>query len=529
VLLPIPTTLHHAATVEEEEELVSDLITALEPLVKDKVADHLGQQPLCQAASLDFIQQLLAELASALARAVVDAWASVLARLSKEIASECPRCGKQRVCRSRVSEPLRVHLLGHLVELPKLFLCCEHCDAPPCSITRLLTGLSCGDASVELQLVAAYCAAEKSYGAVRVDLQVHHGQSIERAKLRRMALEVEKQALVFVEAARTEALARVAQERRTHGPDRLILEGDGGTARTGVLLPCVEGDPGFGKKTKKRGLAVRKRDTHYREVITIDVREPGEAEASTLDMLVPVCAPEHERARRMLAAAARKGLGDNTAVLGLGDMGSCLASEFAEAFFAYRDSFWLADWKHTCDYVTNAAFLLCRLDAQAWAKSMRAAIWQRDRAQCDALLAKARAHRLRTLPAHLEKCPVAALATYLTNNGKNLRHAEVAALGLPIVSARAEAQVRDRTKRRFRVPGAWRVENIEPKATLRAIIAEGRWQSYRCQQLQQGRTRFQRALHERFQRAIAEGRLDANRVARAIAPNQRPTPQALAA
>lgn len=83
------------------------------------------------------------------------------------------------------------------------------------------------------------------------------------------------------------------------------------------------------------------------------------------------------------------------------------------------------------------------------------------------------------MPATVDKCPVAALATYLSNNWKHMRHAKTKAAGLPIVSARAEAQVRDRTKDRFSVPGAWRLENLEPKATLRAIIAEGNWHSFR--------------------------------------------------
>lgn len=494
-----------------------DLITALESCVKEKLLSHLATRPLVEVASLDTIQQVLAQLASALARALVDAWADLLARLSQRIAGTCPGCGRPRVCRVRAHEPLRVQILGHDIELPKLYLACEHCDAPSVSITRLLTGLSSGDASMELKLVAAYCAADKSYSAARRDLEVHHGQSVERAKLRRMALEVEKEAMRFAEKTRREALARLETERRTRGPERLVLEGDGGTTRTGTLVPCAEGDVGFGKTTKKRGLPRRKRDTHFREIITLDVREPGEVEATALDVLVPLEAQEGERARRMLATAARKGLGDNTRVLGLGDMGSSLAPSFAEAFCGHRHSFWLADWHHTCEYVRSAAAVLEGIDAQAWRKAMRAAIWQRDRTRCNALLDEARAHRIKSLPAHLEKCPVAALATYLKNNDKHMRHAEVAAIGLPIVSARAEAQVRDRTKRRFRVPGAWRVENIEPKATLRAIIAEGRWQAFRTEQLHKARTLFETLLRQRLQQALDDGRLDAQYVASFIA------------
>jgi hypothetical protein len=41
--------------------------------------------------------------------------------------------------------------------------------------------------------------------------------------------------------------------------------------------------------------------------------------------------------------------------------------------------------------------------------------------------------------------------------------------------AGAEAQVLDRTKARFSGAGTWLTENLEGKATLRAIIADGRW------------------------------------------------------
>ncbi len=77
--------------------------------------------------------------------------------------------------------------------------------------------------------------------------------------------------------------------------------------------------------------------------MTFDVRVPGEVEASALDVMVPVHAPEGERARRMLALAARRGLGDGTEVIGLGDMGSSLPAAFAEAFVGYEKARWYCD------------------------------------------------------------------------------------------------------------------------------------------------------------------------------------------
>ena len=116
-------------------------------------------------------------------------------------------------------------------------------------------------------------------------------------------------------------------------------------------------------------------------------------------------------------------------------------------------------------------------------------------------------------PSHLSKCPVEALATYLTNNWPHMRSKELKAAGLEFVSARAEAQVRDRTRDRFAVAGAWCEENIEPKATLRAIIAEGRWEAFRQDYLQHCQTQFQRQLTERLEQAVGQGGLSRETVA----------------
>lgn len=214
----------------------------------------------------------------------------------------------------------------------------------------------------------------------------------------------------------------------------------------------------------------------------------------------------------MLALAGRKGLGDTTQVVGLGDMGSGLAPAFGEAFHAYPGSFWAADWTHTRGYVDAVPKVLQRTNGARWADAMKQAIWDRDQDRRDQLLRRARARRVAELPTELEKCPVAAATSYLTNNWAHLRFAELKAQELPIVSARAEAQVRDRTKHRFRVAGAWRLENVEPKATLRTLIADGRWPAFRDHVLSQHQTRAARTLTTRLETAAREGRLSAQQL-----------------
>jgi hypothetical protein len=214
----------------------------------------------------------------------------------------------------------------------------------------------------------------------------------------------------------------------------------------------------------------------------------------------------------MLALAGRSGLGDNTEVLGLGDLGSSLPESFDEAFVGY-ESMYSADWQHVREYVLGAAAVLECLDVPCWQQQMLDTIWKRDKSQRDVLLRQARQHRVAELPESMERCPVHALQSYVTNNWQRMRAARFKEEGVDFVSARAESQVRDRTRRRFSVPGAWSQENLEGKATLRAIIDEGSWEPFRRWCLQRSQSQFERELVARLEKAIADGRLSSKQVA----------------
>jgi hypothetical protein len=314
----------------------------------------------------------------------------------------------------------------------------------------------------------------------------------------------------FAQQQRTEATQRVSGEAKTIGVAQLMMQGDGGSVRTGELVLCQEGDEGFGKKTPKTGKPRRKRPAQKREVITLDVRKPGELQPQGLDVVVPCEAPAGQRAERMLALAARCGLGDNTQMLGLGDLGSQLPESFDEAFVGF-DATYSADCKHVRDYVQNAAAVLnppCPTsDTENWGDEMRSAIWRRDRPRCDELLREANRRKNEQLLTDMQRCPVDALRTYISNNWNRMNPAQFKAMGVDYVSARAEAQVRERTKKRFSIPGAWRQENLEGKATLRAIIDEGNWEPFKSWCRDRSTKLFASQFIERITRAIADGRL----------------------
>jgi hypothetical protein len=279
---------------------------------------------------------------------------------------------------------------------------------------RVLTGLRNGAHTAQLKLITAYVASQMSYGKASGDIAVHHQVEVERTTARRISLQVEEEAIRFAELERRESLGALGRAKQPPGVNCLMLQADGGTVRVGQLRDTTPNDPGHGERTAT-GRPRRAKDVTYRELITIDVRRPGSATDVAMDVLVPSTAPDGERSRRMLATAQRAGLGDKTRVRGLGDMGSSLATSFDEAFFAY-DATYCADWKHTSDYVVAAAKVVTHKQPEEWAKRIKDAVWNRDRRRVNRLIGSARRLRIDSLPTHLTKCPVEALATYVDNN-----------------------------------------------------------------------------------------------------------------
>jgi len=189
----------------------SELIAALRGAVKENVEAFVAHQPTGEVVSADWMQGLCRRVLPTLAESLLDGWTEVLTDMARAVGLTCPKCGKARKCKTRPGQAMKIKMLESEVQVPKLYLECGHCDAKGVSITRLLTGLHSGDASVELKLMAGYCGAEHSYGKASRDLQAHHGQDVERTAVRRMTLEVESWAKDFVEEERREALQRDLQ------------------------------------------------------------------------------------------------------------------------------------------------------------------------------------------------------------------------------------------------------------------------------------------------------------------------------
>jgi len=490
-------------------------ITKLGSLVKAETRLLLENVRLLDLVSLDWLQRFLLVVAKGVLEAVVEVWKEVLLSAAEELARECPSCGGRRKWKWRRKQTMKLSVLGLGFELPKPYVECGHCDAPGLSVMKTLTGLRSGDTSTELDLLTARRAAQDTYGKASREMKAHHGQDIERTKVRRKALGVEEEATIFADEFRGRAEAATLPAVGAHS---LLAEADGGSNRTGVLVPCQKGDAGFGKTTAKRGMPRRKMVIQKREMITMDIRAPGEMEPRALEVMVPFVSKPGERARRMRTMAIRAGMGTNTDVRGLGDMGSGLAGAFGNAF-PDHPGFWAADWTHVKNYVTAATTVLVDFsDIDRWTEQMLDALWHRCKSMCEHLLAEAYGYRVHPLPKEVEKCPLHALQTYIGNNWEHFRFKQMKDEGWPFISARAENQVRERIRKRFGGPGTWKVENLEPKAILLLIIDEGSWGQF-CGWLHLRRsTEYRRQLFSRLQKAVQQGRLSSAVLSMAYEP-----------
>ena len=391
-------------------------IMAIQSAVKVQMRKYLSGVSLFDIASFDWLQKLLSSVLKAVAEAIVESWQETLLKLSKELTLECPSCGRKRAWKWRRGRKLKVSLVGLNVELPQPLVECDHCETKALNVMKILTGLSSGDSSTELELLIARRGVQDTYGRASREMKAHHGQDIERTKIRRKGLVIEQEAVEFAEQRRTRMETTSLPAK---GPEKLLIEADGGSVRTGIMAPCEDGDPGYGKKTEKRGLPRRKKNIHNREMITMDIRAPGEMEPRALDVMVPVLSPPGERSRLMTTMAARAGAADNTTMRGLGDMGSGLARAF-EGAFPDNKSYWAADWKHITDYVANACKVLTDFDITSWIEQMHDALWQRHKSMSDYLLSQAFGHLKLPMPEGTEKCPLHALQR--KTGGQDLTH-----------------------------------------------------------------------------------------------------------
>jgi hypothetical protein len=152
----------------------------------------------------------------------------------------------------------------------------------------------------------------------------------------------------------------------------------------------------------------------------------------------------------MLAAAAEAGLGDQTKIYGVFDIGTWIHSQFEDQFHPYQHTA-CADICHATEYLSQAGRELCGPDqGGAFGMAGKRRLLDGDVA---GVLADLQGHRCNGTCITDERggCVVRAAARYLQNHRQYLNYPPLLEQGLPVGSGEAESGIRHLIKKRLDV------------------------------------------------------------------------------
>jgi hypothetical protein len=309
-------------------------------------------------------------------------------------------------------------------------------------------GIECRGYSGVLQRRITDFGAEKSFAKAAQQMEEHYGVQIPVGAVRSIT---EKHGEHLLDSPQqiqgTSKGAEVAQ---------LIAETDGS------MIPTVKVDEeatGDRRKTRQTGW----KETRLALVYAAGTVQPVFG--------VTTGSPD-QVGEQMAACAERVGIGPHSEVHGVGDGAPWIADQMQWTFGA--QGHYLIDFYHLCEYLA-AASTHCAEDWQQWYETQKAR-----------MKAGACAEVLEALAAHLEPpevqdkdAPVGACHRYIHNRPGQFDYAGALAKGLPIGSGQIESAHRYVIQERMQIPGAWwKVENADKMLALRAMRANGNWDTY---------------------------------------------------
>lgn len=248
------------------------------------------------------------------------------------------------------------------------------------------------------------------------------------------------------------------------GVPLLIVTTDGGGAPVGILKRPTPSDAK--KLTPVRKLPVGKRDQTHREMRAIVAHGPEEhGEQRCVDVHLSVHNHPEVSGERMLAVAAMAGLGSDTHVHGVFDMGNWIRPQFIASFGTYKHTI-CADQQHVRKYLKAAASTMfdAESERQHWLDKqeghMNGGRW---RSIINALSPG-------------EQKEVVAARKYIQNHHEDMNnYGQLRARGLPVGSGEAEGAVRHMIRKRENIGGVWLEEHLPGIGALTSIWESGLW------------------------------------------------------
>jgi hypothetical protein len=306
-----------------------------------------------------------------------------------------------------------------------------------------------------------------SFHETAQQMLLQHRQHVNVGKVERITYAVARDAQTFLDLQHEEAMRKLARRPPRKGVPLLLVTTDGGGAPVGILTRPKPSDAT--KFTPVRKLPVGKRAQTHREMRAIVARGPEQSgHQRSVDVHLSVLGHPEVSGARMLAVAAMAGLGCDTHVHGVFDMGSWIRPQFVASFGTYSHTT-CADQQHLRKYLKAAASTMfdAEPDRQRWLDEqeghMQGGRW---RSILDAL-------------GPSEQDEVVAARRYILNHHEDMNnYGQLRARGLPVGSGEAEGAVRHMIRKRENIGGVWVEEHLPGIGALTSIRESGRWDDF---------------------------------------------------
>jgi len=397
--------------------------------------------------------------------------AEELNALAVEVEGTCG-CGRRR---ERRADSFEVDVLGHRVPFSGTYLYCRCCHQGVNPVRRWL-GLEQGGVSLAFERALTDLTTRMTFGDAVVSMEEHHSQDVDRTKAERITYQVGRDAEAYLQQRRKDARQGLNSGEQ-QGAEQILFTADGGAVPIGKLNRPSETHANT-PTTEVRKLPKGTRTITGREARLISAHDAQPNSDRVVDCHIAPYEDTRFTGERMFAAAVEAGLGDESKIHGVFDMGKWIHSRFKEQFFAYDHSA-CADIVHVTEYLTDAGRVVVGQEkAKGWGMQRKRSMLA---GEYDSILDELKEHECSSncLKNDSGKCLVQVAQTYLKNNGDYMQDYEDFMIrGLPVGSGEAESGIRHIIKKRMSVAGAWTEQSASLILALLSIRASGWWDDF---------------------------------------------------
>lgn len=423
----------------------------------------LSALPDDQRLRLNGVERLVVEV---VAKVRIGLWNTAVAfwqDLAEQQAARCPDCDRAS---ERSPATTTVMVAGVSLSVPTTYYYCRTCERGRTPVAQWL-GLHRGVVSGEFERQVVSLSTRVSFHEAAKQMLLQHQQRVDVGKVERITYAVARDAQTFVEIQHDRAMHNLDRKPPRKGVPLLLVTTDGGGAPVGIL---TRPPPSDAKTfTPVRNLPVGKREQTHREMRAIVVHGPEErGQQRCVDVHLSVHDHPEVSGERMLAVAAMAGLGSDTHVHGVFDMGNWIRPQFLASFGTYNHTI-CADQQHVRKYLKAAASTMfdAEPERQAWLDEqeghMQGGRW---RSILNALGAG-------------EQKDVLAARKYIQNHHEDMNnYGQLRAAGLPVGSGEAEGAVRHMIRKRENIGGVWLEDHLPGIGALTSIWESGQWNEF---------------------------------------------------